>query len=210
MRALGLCDYQTTWRAMQAFTAGRTAATPDELWWLEHPAVYTLGRAGRPEHLLDPGATPVIHSDRGGQVTWHGPGQLVVYPLLDLARLGIGVKALVGLLEEAVLALLAGLGLEGQRREGAPGVYVGERKIASFGLRVCRHCTYHGLSLNVNNDLAPFARINPCGYPGLEVTSLARLGIPWTPPQAAPALLGQLQRRLFILDSSVGVFVEAP
>jgi lipoyl(octanoyl) transferase len=196
VRALGLRDYLETWQAMQRFTEDRNAATADELWWLEHPPVYTLGRAGLPSHLLDPGDTPVIHCDRGGQVTWHGPGQLVIYLLLDLGRRNLGVKALVRRMEEAVIALLADAGLTAEVQDGAPGVYVAGRKIASLGLRVRRHCTYHGLSLNVNNDLAPFARINPCGYPGLEVTSLAQLGIPWDPQQAAPALIEQLQGRL--------------
>jgi lipoyl(octanoyl) transferase len=164
---------------MRAFTAARTAATPDELWLLEHPAVYTYGVAGRPEHLpRTDRAVPVIKVDRGGQITWHGPGQLVLYALLDLRRLHIGVRDLVSVLEQAVIDLLARYDLSAQRREGAPGVYVNEAKVAALGLRISRGCSYHGLSLNVDNDLAPFADIDPCGYPGLAVTRTRDLGLP--------------------------------
>jgi lipoyl(octanoyl) transferase len=174
-RRLGLREYAPTVAAMQEFTEGRTATTPDEVWLLEHPPVYTLGRAALPGHVLDAGTVPVVRTDRGGQVTYHGPGQLVVYPLLDLRRRNLGIKPLVHLLEECVIELLAGYAIQAERRPGAPGVYVGGAKIAALGLRVRRGCSYHGLSLNVDMDLAPFGRINPCGYPGLPVTQLAAL-----------------------------------
>lgn len=177
LRALGLVPYEPTWRAMQAFTAARSAHTPDEIWLLEHPAVFTLGLAGRPEHVLAAGDIPVVRVDRGGQVTYHGPGQALAYALLDLRRLGIGVKELVRRLEEAALVVLAGYGIEGSRRPGMPGVYVGEAKIAAVGLRVARGCCYHGLALNAHVDLAPFARIDPCGYRGLAATRLADHGV---------------------------------
>jgi len=178
IKRLGLVPYAQSWDAMKAFTAARTADTADELWLLEHPAVYTYGVAGRPEHLprTDRGV-PVIKVDRGGQVTWHGPGQLVLYALLDLRRLHIGVRGLVRMLEQAVIDLLASYRVRAQRREGAPGVYVNDAKVAALGLRVSRGCSYHGLSLNVDNDLAPFADIDPCGYPGLTVTRTRDLGV---------------------------------
>jgi lipoyl(octanoyl) transferase len=172
VRRLGRRDYAPVWRAMQGCTAARGPATADELWLLEHPPVYTLGQAGRVEHLLSPGAIPVLKVDRGGQVTYHGPGQLIAYLLLDLHRARIGVRALVALLEGAVVNLLAAHGIHGSTRPGAPGVYVREAKIASLGIRVRRGCSYHGLALNVDMDLEPFSRINPCGYPGLMVTQL--------------------------------------
>lgn len=172
-RLEGLQDYRATWEAMRSFTASRTLETPDALWLLEHPPVFTLGQAGRREHLLDPGSIPIVHTDRGGQVTYHGPGQLIAYVLLDLRRAGIGVKALVHRLEQAVIDLLETYGIPGERRPGAPGVYVAGAKIAALGLRVRNGCCYHGLALNVAMDLTPFGRINPCGYPGLAVTQLA-------------------------------------
>jgi lipoyl(octanoyl) transferase len=175
---LGLVPYTQAWDAMKAFTASRTVDTPDELWLLEHPSVYTYGVAGRPEHLpRADGGVPVIKVDRGGQITWHGPGQIVLYVLLDLRRLRIGVRDLVRMLEQAVIDLLARYGVGAQRREGAPGVYVNEAKVAALGLRVSRGCSYHGLSLNVDNDLAPFGDIDPCGYPGLAVTRTRDLGL---------------------------------
>jgi lipoyl(octanoyl) transferase len=177
VRQLGRIDYGTAFAAMQAFTEARNAATLDELWLLEHPPVFTLGLNGRPEHLLAPGAIPVIRVDRGGQVTYHGPGQLVVYVLLDLRRAQLGVRQLVTFLEQAVIELLAHYGIAAHARPEAPGVYVGAAKIASLGLRVRRGCSYHGLSLNRAMDLEPFSRINPCGYPGLRVTQLCDLGI---------------------------------
>ena len=173
---LGRRDYHSVWRAMQTFTDQRNVDTCDQIWVLEHPPVFTLGQAASMDHVVDPGDIPVIQVDRGGQVTYHGPGQLVVYPLLDLRRLGLGIKALIELLEQAVIQTLAYYGAQASRRSGAPGVYVAGRKIAALGLRVRRGCTFHGLSLNVAMDLEPFARINPCGYPGLEVTQLSVLG----------------------------------
>jgi len=178
VRYRGLADYNTTWREMQAFTDTRTAGSPDELWLLQHPPVFTLGRNGKTKHLLQyTGSIPVIHVDRGGQVTYHGPGQLVAYPLLDLKRRRLGIQSLVRILEQSVINLLTDYSIRAGRRESAPGVYVDGRKIASLGLRVRRGCCYHGLSLNVNMDLAPFSMINPCGFADLEVTQLAELGI---------------------------------
>jgi lipoyl(octanoyl) transferase len=163
---------------MRTFTDGRGADTEDELWLLQHPPVFTLGQAGRPEHLLDPGDIPIVQSDRGGQVTYHGPGQIVAYVLVDLRRAGLGVRGMVQLLEDAAIGVLADYGIQAQTRPKAPGVYVGEAKIAALGLRVRRGCSYHGLSLNVDMNLEPFERINPCGYPGLAVTQIADLGGP--------------------------------
>lgn len=177
VRRLGRVPYMPTWERMRSFTDRRGPDTADELWLLEHDSVYTLGLAGDRGHLLAPADIPVVKTDRGGQVTWHGPGQLVAYVLLDLKRLGLGPRELVRLLEEAVLATLARYGLAGARRSGAPGVYVDEAKIASLGLRIRRGASYHGLALNVDPDLRPFAGINPCGYAGLAVTSLAALGV---------------------------------
>jgi lipoyl(octanoyl) transferase len=162
---------------MRDYTDTRTASSPDQLWLLEHPPVFTLGQAGKTEHLLDPGDIPVIKTDRGGQVTYHGPGQLIAYLLLDLRRARIGVRTLVSHLEQTVISLVAEYGIAAAARRGAPGVYVAESKIASLGLRVRRGCSFHGLSLNVDMDLAPFKRINPCGYPGLSVTRLADLQV---------------------------------
>jgi len=176
-RSLGRSDYETTWRAMQAFNKTRNPATPDEIWLLEHPPVFTLGLAGRPEHVLDPGDIPVVKTDRGGQVTYHGPGQAVAYVMLDLRRLGFGARELVRRLEQAAIDVLGGYGIEGARRAGMPGVYVNDAKIAAIGLRIARGCSYHGLALNVDLDLAPFARIDPCGYPGLAATRLADQGV---------------------------------
>jgi lipoyl(octanoyl) transferase len=177
VKSLGQVDYEPTWRAMQAFTDARGPDTPDELWLLEHPPVFTLGLNGSREHLLAPGDIPVVQVDRGGQVTYHGPGQLVVYPLLDLERSGLGVRALVCALEKAVIRCVADYGIEARGDREAPGVYVADRKLASIGLRVRRNCCYHGLALNVEMDLEPFHRINPCGFHGLEVTHLAGLGV---------------------------------
>ncbi len=177
VRNLGLVAYEPTWRAMQAFNAARTAGTEDQLWLVEHPPVFTLGLAGRREHVLAPGDIPVVAADRGGQVTYHGPGQAVAYVLLDLRRLGIGVKELVRRLEQAAIDVLAKYGIAAERRAGMPGVYVGGAKIAAVGLRIARGCSYHGLALNVAPDLEPFARIDPCGYPGLASTSMADRGV---------------------------------
>jgi lipoyl(octanoyl) transferase len=175
-RRLGRVAYEPTWRAMQAFNAARSAETEDQLWLAEHPPVFTLGLAGKREHRLAPGDIPVVSTDRGGQVTYHGPGQVVAYPLLDLRRSGYGVKELVRRLEGALIEVLDGYGVRGERRTGMPGVYVDEAKIAAVGLRVARGCTYHGVALNVDLDLQPFSRINPCGYAGLAATSLVAQG----------------------------------
>lgn len=177
VRILGRAEYEPVWRAMQDFTKARDAATPDELWFVEHPPVYTLGLAAAPEHVLDAGTTPVVRIDRGGQVTWHGPGQLVAYPLMDLRRAGYGVRELVRRLEQSVIDLCGEYGIAACRREGMPGVYVDGAKLAAVGLRVSRGCTYHGIALNVDAELGAFAGINPCGYPGLAATRLADLGV---------------------------------
>ena len=178
LKWLGCVDYEPTWRAMQRRTDEATRETADEIWFLEHPPVFTLGMNAKVEHVLAPGAIPVVNIDRGGQVTYHGPGQLVVYPLLDLSRRSLGVRALVEGIEGAVIAALATWGVEAYGKRDAPGVYVGGRKIASVGLRIRRGRSYHGLALNVAMDLAPFARINPCGYAGLEMTQVSVLGGP--------------------------------
>ena len=176
IRQLGRAGYEPTWRAMQAFTDVRDAETPDELWFLEHDPVFTQGLNGKAEHLIAPGDIPVFGIDRGGQVTYHGPGQLVMYALVDLRRRGIGVRELVVALEDAVIALAARHGIAAAGRREAPGVYVDGRKLASIGLRVRRGCSYHGLALNVDMDLEPFRRINPCGMAGLAMTQLAAEG----------------------------------
>ncbi|WP_051235453.1 lipoyl(octanoyl) transferase LipB [Marinimicrobium agarilyticum] len=170
---LGREAYETVWARMRQFTDERDAGTPDQFWLVEHPPVFTQGQAGKPEHLLLPGDIPVVQADRGGQVTYHGPGQLVAYPLLSLKRLGIGVRDLVTALEQTLVALLADYGIDAYDRPDAPGVYVEGDKIASLGLRVRRGCSFHGLALNVNMDLEPFGRINPCGYQGLKMTQMA-------------------------------------
>jgi lipoyl(octanoyl) transferase len=175
---LGLVPYADTFKAMRDFTLARDADTPDELWFLQHPAVYTQGQAGRPEHVLEAGEIPVVQSDRGGQVTYHGPGQLVVYVMVDLQRLAYGTRALVTRIETAMIETLAGYGITALARADAPGVYVDGRKLGSLGLRVRSGRSYHGLSLNVAMDLAPFARINPCGHAGLEMSQVAELGGP--------------------------------
>ncbi len=175
IRELGLVEYQPTLDAMRAFTDARDADTPDELWLLQHPRVFTQGQAGKAEHVLSPGDIPVIQVDRGGQVTYHGPGQWVIYLLVDIRRSHLGVRDLVTLIEQAIVQLLAEYQIDAEPRADAPGVYVAGDKIAALGLRVRRGCSYHGLSLNVDMDLQPFQRINPCGYQGLQVTSMARL-----------------------------------
>jgi lipoyl(octanoyl) transferase len=177
VRDLGLVAYEPAWRAMQAFTRSRAPDARDQLWLVQHPPVFTLGLAGRREHVLAPGAIPVVCTDRGGQVTYHGPGQAVAYLLLDLRRAGFGVRELVRRIEGAVIAVLEGYGIRGERRDGMPGVYVGGAKIAAIGLRVSRGCTYHGVALNAHLDLEPFTRIDPCGYPGLASTRLADHGV---------------------------------
>ena len=229
LRLLGRVDFASTYEAMQAFTAARTEATPDQLWLCEHPPVFTQGLAGKPDHLLAPGDIPVVATNRGGQVTFHGPGQVVAYPLLDLRRAGYFVKEYVYRLEEAVIRTLAHYGVTGHRVAGAPGIYVrlddpfshaklpvraepaeapaqgpfdelrangvALGKIAALGIKVSRHCTYHGVALNVAMDLEPFSRINPCGYPGLETVDLSTIGVS-TPWHEAAQVLGQKLRAL--------------
>ncbi len=196
VRRLGRREYLATWEAMRRFTDDRGDDTPSELWIVEHPAVFTQGQAGRTEHLLAPGDIPVIQTDRGGQVTYHGPGQLVIYLLLSLREAGVGIRGLVSVIEQSIIDLLGAHGVTASARRDAPGVYVEGRKIASLGLRVRRGCTYHGLALNVANDLEPFARINPCGHPGLEVTSTRRLGITDDLDTLAEELAGRLATAL--------------
>jgi lipoyl(octanoyl) transferase len=218
--ALGRVPYESTVEAMKAFTAERAAETPDEIWMVEHPPVFTQGLGGKPEHVLAPGAIPVVQSNRGGQVTYHGPGQVIAYPLVDLRRLGIYVKEYVYRLEAAILRVLEHVGITGHRVPGAPGIYVrladpfghepletprpagdtfrGLGKVAALGVKVSNHCTYHGVALNVAMDLQPFERIDPCGYAGLRTVDLATLGVAVEPADVA-ALLGrhlalQLQR----------------
>ena len=195
LRRLGRQPYEPVWRAMQRFTDARGEDTPDELWVVEHEPVFTLGQAGRPEHVLAPGDIPVLHVDRGGQVTYHGPGQIVVYPLLDLRRLKIGVRDYVCRIEQAVIDTLLEWNILGARREGAPGVYVGGAKIAALGIRVRHGRSFHGLAFNIDMDLEPFARINPCGYAGLRVTSMLDLGGPSGMDAVEPVLLGELARQ---------------
>lgn len=177
IRCLGLVEYQPTWDAMKKFTAARTDETCDEIWLVQHPPTYTQGLAGKPEHLLNPSGIPVIRIDRGGQITYHGPGQIVAYLLLDLRRWKITVRELVRLMERAVIDLLGEHGITATGREDAPGVYVNDAKIASLGLKIKNGCCYHGLALNVDMDLSPFRNINPCGYAGLRVTQACELGI---------------------------------
>lgn len=172
VRLLNRADYVVVWKAMQAFNTRRDEATPDEIWVVEHPPVFTLGLNGKREHVLDPGDIPVVRCDRGGQVTYHGPGQVVIYLLLDLKRLALGAHELVSVIEAAIIAFLADQGIAAEARPKAPGVYVDGRKISALGLRIRRGCSYHGLAFNVDMDLSPFKRINPCGYAGLEVTHL--------------------------------------
>lgn len=196
-RDLGLADYTTVWQRMQAFTDQRQDGQTDEIWFVQHPPVYTLGLNGHAEHLLHTGEIPVVKTDRGGQVTYHGPGQLIVYVLMDLQRRGWGVRKLVSGLEQTVIALLAGYGIDALARPDAPGVYVNGAKIAALGLRVRRGCSYHGLSINIDMDLGPFAGINPCGFAGLDSIQLRDL-VPGSTvarvQDALPALLvAQLQ-----------------
>ena len=192
LRRLGVQAYGPVWGAMRGFTAERGEDTPDELWLVQHPPVFTMGLNARAEHLLAPGSIPVVNVDRGGQVTYHGPGQIVLYPLLDLNRLRIGVRELVRAMEQAVIDLLAARGIAAEGRTDAPGVYVGEAKIAALGLRVKRGHSYHGMALNVDLDLEPFSRINPCGHAGMPVTRTRDLGIADGPDALGEALAGHL------------------
>ncbi|MCW2294165.1 lipoyl(octanoyl) transferase [Pseudomonas sp. BIGb0408] len=197
VRHLGVVDYLPTLEAMRTLTAERDDATPDEIWLLQHPQVFTQGQAGKPEHLLAPGDIPVIQVERGGQVTYHGPGQLVAYLMLDLRRLDLGVRELVSAMEQALVDVLASYGVEAAPKADAPGVYVNGDKIASLGLRVRRGCSFHGLALNVDMDMRPFQRINPCGYAGLKMTQLRdQLGTPPTFGEVAERLEQALRQRL--------------
>lgn len=200
VRNLGRVDYQPTWQAMLDFTAARNADTPDELWICEHPPVYTLGQAGKPEHLLVDNGIPLIKIDRGGQITYHGPGQVVIYLLLDLTRRDLKVRELVTRIEQAMIDFLGEHGVAADRLDGAPGVYIKRQgivaKIGALGLRIRKGRCYHGLSLNVDMDLSPFNAINPCGYAGMAVTQTRDLGVPLTPAQAGDALVAHLNRQL--------------
>jgi lipoyl(octanoyl) transferase len=197
VRNLGLVDYEPTWRAMQRLTDQRGPDTPDEIWFLEHPPVFTLGMNASRDHVIAPGDIPVVQIDRGGQVTYHGPGQLVVYPLVDLRRAGLGVRDIVTALERSVIDYAAELGIVAECRKKAPGVYVDGRKLASVGIRVRRGASYHGIAINISADLEPFRRINPCGYPDLEMTRLADLSAVDSVADAAGALQPHLLRHLY-------------
>jgi len=197
---LGRRAYEPLWRAMQRFTESRGVDTPDEIWLTEHPPVFTLGLNASREHLLDPGDIPVVQIDRGGQVTYHGPGQLMIYPLIDLKRSRLGIRELVTALEQSVVDLLSERGVSARARPDAPGVYVDGSKVASVGLRVRRGASYHGMALNVDLDLEPFSRINPCGMRGLAITDLARLGVDLDLAGAGERVVGHLLRRLHLHD----------
>ena len=203
VRPLGLHDYEPLWRGMQRFTESRSPLTPDEIWFTEHPPVFTLGLNASRDHLLTPGDIPVIQVDRGGQVTYHGPGQLMIYPLLDLKRARLGIRDLVTALEQTVISLVAEFGIEAVSRQDAPGVYVEGRKIASVGLRVRRGASYHGMALNIDVDLEPFSRINPCGFSDLEVTDLAALGINESPAEIQARVQAILLRHLRMNDRQI-------
>ncbi|AGS39042.1 MAG: lipoyl(octanoyl) transferase [Cycloclasticus pugetii] len=196
IRQLNQQDYLATWEAMKAFCIDRTGETHDEIWFVEHPSVFTQGVSGKPEHVLSASDIPIIQTDRGGQVTYHGPGQLVMYVLLDLRRLGIGVRALVDVLENITISGLKKYGLKAAAQIDAPGVYLNDKKIASLGLRVKKGCSYHGLSINVDMDLTPFSFINPCGYKGLEVTQLSKHGVKCTTADFSAVLLHELKEQL--------------
>ena len=196
IRRLGRVDYAATFAAMQDFTAARGAETPDEFWLCEHPPVFTQGLSGKPEHLLKDIGIPVMQIDRGGQITYHGPGQVVVYLLLDLRRRELTVRGLVQRIEQAVIDLLAGYGVAAKRLAGAPGVYVGNAKIAALGLRIKHGCSYHGVSLNVDMDLAPYDAINPCGYEGMKVAQLRDLTDKWDTAKVGEAFATELEKQL--------------
>jgi len=203
VRLLGLHDYAPLWRAMQRFTDNRSPETPDEIWFTEHSPVFTLGLNASRDHLLAPGDIPVIQVDRGGQVTYHGPGQLMIYPLINIKRAGLGVRDLVTALEQSVVNLVADFGIEAVSRKDAPGVYVQGRKIASVGLRVRRGSSYHGMALNIDVGLEPFSRINPCGFHDLEVTDLAAIGIDEPPAEIQERVQAHLLRHLHMDDRQV-------
>jgi lipoyl(octanoyl) transferase len=211
VRRLGRQPYEPVWRAMSAFTDNRVADTVDELWMLEHDPVFTLGQAGKMEHVLVPGDIPVVPVDRGGQVTYHGPGQIVAYPLIDLRRVGVSVRELVHKIEQAIIDSLAHWDIRAARLNGAPGVYVGAAKIAALGLRVRRGCSFHGLALDVNMDLEPFQRINPCGYKGLEVTQMVDWGGPTRLADVEEVLIGEFCRQFgFDAEPAASVLPELP
>jgi len=191
-----MCDYDLIWQQMKAFTDSRGPDTPDEFWLVEHPPVFTQGQAGKPEHLLVQGEIPLVQTDRGGQITYHGPGQLVVYYLIDVKRRKLGVRALVSHIEQSVVELLAGYGIRASAKPDAPGVYVDGDKIASLGLRIRHGCSYHGLALNVSMDLAPFTYINPCGYAGLKMAQTSALGGPASIAEAAAKLIPLMAQRM--------------
>ena len=203
VRELGRQAYEPVWRAMQRLTDARGPDTEDELWLVEHDPVFTLGQAGRPEHVLAPGDIPVVRTNRGGQVTYHGPGQIVAYPLVDLRRLNLGVREFVCRIEQALIDTLERFDIVAVRKDGAPGVYVDGAKIGALGLRVRRGCTFHGLAFNVGGDISPFDRINPCGYAGLAVTSMLKLGGPGDPDAVKPALVAELSRQLGLRPQAV-------
>ena len=196
VKNLGRVEYEPTWHAMQQFTESREQGSTSEAWIVEHPPVFTQGQAGKPEHLLAVSEIPVVQSDRGGQVTYHGPGQVVIYLLLNLRDTGMGIRGLVTAIEDSIIAMLAEHNIDAESRRDAPGVYVDEAKIAALGLRVKRGFTYHGLSFNLDMDLSPFQQINPCGYQGLAVTQGVELGLSLSFDQAAIAILGQLCSRI--------------
>ncbi|MGV6851369.1 MAG: lipoyl(octanoyl) transferase LipB [bacterium] len=196
IKDLGEQDYFLCWQAMRNFTRQRIENTPDEIWLVEHFPVYTQGQAGKAEHILNAGEIPIVQTDRGGQVTYHGPGQLVIYPLINLKRRGIGIKAFVNLIEQSIIDFLAGCDIDASRKDNAPGVYVNEAKIAALGLRVHKGCCYHGLAINVDTDLEPFSRINPCGYADMPVTSLKKLGCNLSIQESAEQLLNKLSENL--------------
>ena len=203
IRDLGRQDYVPLWNAMQQFTDARTESTRDEIWFTEHPPVFTMGLNASKEHLLAPGDIPVVQIDRGGQVTFHGPGQLMIYPLLDLRRSAMGVRTLVTALEQSVVDLAAEFDIDAASRADAPGVYVAGEKLASVGLRIRRGCSFHGMALNVDIDLEPFSRINPCGYRELEMTDLTRLGINADLDEVWPRLLPHFLRHLGFSDAEL-------
>lgn len=202
VRRLGLVEYEPTWAAMRAFTDARTDETIDELWLLEHPPVFTLGQAGKPEHLLRETGIPLVKIDRGGQITYHGPGQIVVYLLIDLHRRHLKVREMVTLMEQALIDCLADYGLAAARKDGAPGVYIGGDKIAALGLRVRNGCSYHGLALNVDVDLAPFSAINPCGYEGLKTIRMKDFGVTDGVAEVGERLRAHLERLLAPLPAT--------
>ncbi len=211
IRRLGRQPYEATWKAMSAFTDQRGPDTPDELWVLEHDPVFTLGQAGKMEHVLAPGEIPVVPVDRGGQVTYHGPGQIVAYPLIDLRRAGVGVREMVCKIEQAIIDTLDRWNIGAARLDGAPGVYVAGAKVAALGLRVRRGCSFHGLAFNVNMDLEPFHRINPCGYKGLQVTQVLDLGGPSRLAEVEDALVEEFCRQFdFTAESAAPVIPELP